>query len=349
MARTDRKEVKLSIIVPCYKVERYLKRCLDALLAQTLQEIEIVCINDGSPDHCLEILRDYEKKDARIRVIDKENEGVWKARMDGIRHSLGEYIGFADPDDFVLPDYALKLYRAARSHAADIACCGFDRVDESGTKRYSREMTRFAYECFDFRNDPGLLLEVNVALWNKIFCRKLLTSMGTIDAPPGALDDVMFSQLLYLHAKRIAFVKDSLIRYTIRQDSIVSSVRKELISGIRKAMLAVRKIYEREDQALLPYLDTAAFLNLGISLTHRLQGESRKDLQRIVGKNIAFLNRFFPFWKNSPYLKLSYVLTHKGANLKLYLVHKICKLRLLGDFLRMYGKLTAGLGIDLKW
>ena len=88
-----KKEVKLSIIVPCYKVEKYLPRCLDSLLNQTLEEIEVICINDGSPDNCLKILKEYQKKySSKLVIIDKKNEGVWRGRKDGIKKAKGELI-----------------------------------------------------------------------------------------------------------------------------------------------------------------------------------------------------------------------------------------------------------------
>ena len=85
------KEVKLSIIVPCYKVEKYLPRCLDSLVNQTLKDIEIICINDGSPDNCINILKDYKNKYGdKIVIIDKQNEGVWRGRKDGVKLAKGE-------------------------------------------------------------------------------------------------------------------------------------------------------------------------------------------------------------------------------------------------------------------
>ena len=87
--------IKLSIIVPCYKVEKYLPKCLDSLMAQTLEDIEVICINDGSPDRCIDILNDYrDRYGSKIVIIDKKNEGVWKGRWDGIAVAQGEYIGF---------------------------------------------------------------------------------------------------------------------------------------------------------------------------------------------------------------------------------------------------------------
>ena len=102
---------KLSIIVPCYKVEAYLPRCLDSLMNQTLEDIEVICINDGSPDNCINILKDYQKKyGKKLVIIDKKNEGVWRGRKDGVKKAHGEFIGFVDSDDYVALDYAGKLY-----------------------------------------------------------------------------------------------------------------------------------------------------------------------------------------------------------------------------------------------
>ena len=125
--------MKVSIIVPIYKTEKYLKRTLDSLTNQTLDEVEIICVNDGSPDNSLQILKEYKEKyaDKNIVIIDKKNEGVWKARIDGIKVATGEYIAFTDSDDYVEPDFVEKLYNNAKENSADIAICGFKRIDDS--------------------------------------------------------------------------------------------------------------------------------------------------------------------------------------------------------------------------
>ena len=199
MSEELKKKYKLSIIVPCYRVEKYLKRCLDALLSQTLKGIELVCINDGSPDGCPDILKEYKSRcgDSLV-LIDKKNEGVWKARRDGIAAASGEYIGFADPDDHVKKDFAAKLYRAAKERDADMACCGFCRCDEDTGRVYPPEMTHFKAAGFDFKKEPALMLEVNPALWNKIFRSDLLKGMGDIDTVPEILDDLIFPSLSIL-------------------------------------------------------------------------------------------------------------------------------------------------------
>ena len=113
--------IKVSIIVPVYNVEKYLRQCLDSLINQTLQEIEIICVDDGSTDNSSNILSDYAQKDSRIIVHRQENQGLANARNAGLKLANGEYIGFLDSDDFVDIDFFEKLYQAASSDNADIA------------------------------------------------------------------------------------------------------------------------------------------------------------------------------------------------------------------------------------
>ena len=128
--RTDK--VAVSVIVPVYNVERYLRQCLDSLRAQTLKEIEIICVNDGSTDGCPGILEEYAKKDSRIRMINKENTGYGDSMNIGIRAATGEYIGIAEPDDYVLPAMYKTLYRAAVSHQCEIVKADFYRFTGEG-------------------------------------------------------------------------------------------------------------------------------------------------------------------------------------------------------------------------
>ncbi len=350
MKTADFKPVRLSIIVPCYKVEKYLERCLDSLLGQTLDGVEIVCINDGSPDRCLRMLKDYAGRyPDRILVIDKANEGVWKARRDGIKAASGEYIGFVDPDDYVHRDFARKLYETAGLHNADIACCGFERIDMDTGHVYSTEMTGFKYASFDIRRDPGLMLEVNAALWNKIFRADVIKRMYDIDHIPRVLDDMMFAQLIYINAGVIAFVNEPLVHYMVRRDSIISGLGKEAIPGVYEAMREVKSVYKLNAPSMLPYIDGIAFLHLGISMMHRLSSDKRTDLKRAIEDNTAFLDEVFPMWRRNPYIRLSYTMRHRGANLKLYLVRIMYNFRLFRAFLAVYGFMIKRLGIDIKW
>ena len=117
-------QILVSVLVPVYNVEKYLPACLDSILAQTLYQIEIICVNDGSTDSSLSILQEYEKKDSRIRVLSQENHGLGSARNAGINAAKGKYIGFVDSDDTIEPEMYEKMYLAAKKEQADLVMCG---------------------------------------------------------------------------------------------------------------------------------------------------------------------------------------------------------------------------------
>lgn len=166
--------VKISIIIPVYNTSKYLSECLDSVLAQDLVDIEAICINDGSTDNSLEILRKYEAKDARVVVIDKPNEGVGAARNDGIRKAQGEFLAFMDSDDFY-PDNAVlgKLYNAALEHDVRVSCGHYYAVNPDGT----RKERRFSYKKLSFKH-KGLCeyrdFQFDFGYWCYIFSTQMI-------------------------------------------------------------------------------------------------------------------------------------------------------------------------------
>lgn len=341
---------KVSLIVPCYKVEKYLPRCLDTLMNQTLDGVEAICINDGSPDNCLNILKEYKKKyKDKLVIIDKKNEGVWKGRKDGIKIARGKYIGFVDSDDYVALDYAEKLYNAVEKNNADISVCGFDRIDLETGKLYSREMCKFKHKSFNIQRNPGLLLEINTSPWNKIYKAELLKNMDELKNIPKVLDDMMFLQLIYLNAKKIVFINDSLYFYIVRKDSIINTVKKELIPGVYEAMKEVKDIYKRKNPKMLEYIDANAFLHLGISFMYRLSEDKELNFNSILKNNTQFLNNEFSSWKSNKYLKHNYVRNNNGSNKKVWIVRQIYRLHIFKLFLKTYKFMINHFGVDIKW
>ncbi len=132
---------KVSIIIPVYNVEKYLEKCLISLINQTLKEIEIICVNDGSTDNSRAILEQFQLKDKRIKILNQENLGVSQARNNGINIAQGEYIGFVDSDDYVDNDYFEKLYNSAKKFNAEVAAG--DLRKEKNNKIYKK---RFNYK-----------------------------------------------------------------------------------------------------------------------------------------------------------------------------------------------------------
>lgn len=343
---------KVSIIVPVYKVEKYLRRSMDSLVNQTLDGVEIICINDGSPDNCLSILKEYKEKykEKNIVIIDKQNEGVWKGRFDGIKVATGEYIGFTDSDDYITLDYAEKLYNAAKKYNADISVSGFYRVDTDTEHIYSTEMTGYEGKLIDMDKNPEEILSINTALWNKLYKADVLKNMKNLSNPPRILDDMMFLLLAYLNTKTISFINDPLYYYMVRQDSIMGQIKKEQIESTENAMVEIKKIYKEDEKGrnLLEVIDDMAFLHFGISLMFRVSSD-KQNFSKILNQNRVYLNEEFPLWKKSKYLNITYVLIHKGANLKLAIMKKVYVLHLYRVFLAVYKFVLNVFKIDIKW
>lgn len=343
---------KVSIIVPVYKVEKYLRRSMDSLVNQTLDNVEIICINDGSPDNCLSILKEYKEKysDKNIVIIDKKNEGVWKGRFDGINIAKGEYIGFTDSDDYITLDYAEKLYNAAKKNNADISVSGFFRVDTDTEHVYSTEMTGFEGKVINMDQNPEDILSINTALWNKLYKAEVLKNMKNLTNPPRILDDMMFLLLAYLNTKTISFINDPLYYYMVRQDSIMGQIKKEQIESTEKAMVEIKNIYKNDEQGmkLLEVIDDMAFLHFGISLMFRVSSD-KENFSKILKANKEYLNKEFPAWRKSKFLNIRYVLLHKGSNLKLAIMKKVYVMNLYKIFLAIYKFILKVFKIDIKW
>lgn len=348
---THADSVKASIVVPCYKVEKYLPRCLDSLVGQTLEDIEVICINDGSPDRCIDILRDYEARNpGKVVVIDKPNEGVWKGRRDAIAIARGEYIGFVDSDDYVAPDFAESLYRAAKEAEADISVCGFHRVDVDTGDILTTEMAE-RREPIDVRACPERLLELNGAPWNKFFAARLMKELPDLPNPPRIFDDMMMHLLAFPRVDKVVFVDKPLVFYLIRPDSIMTTIDKSKIESTYQSMLDVREVYERLGvlDRLGEFLDAAAFLHLGISLMFRVSYDKSADLKGVLAENTAYLDARFPTWRASKVVSSANAKRFGGVFGRLNWAKRIYKLHLMGPALACYRFAIAKLHIDIKW
>lgn len=347
-----RHPVKLSVVVPCYQAEPFLRRCLDSLLGQTMDGIEIIGVNDGSRDGTLEILREYEREHpGRVRVVDKPNGGLWNARWSGTDVARGDYVAYVDSDDYVDEGFARDLYETAVREDADIVVCGFRRVDETTGATLSQEMDE-PRPPFDPHTDPGLLVGVNPAAWNKCFSRELLSSMYRLAEPPLILEDLTLSQLAYLSARRaVAFTGTAPYNYVIRDGSMINSVTEAQVESVKRALLEVRGhfVEERASEDLLSSLDATAFLHLGVSMSFRLSCSERADLRGHLRSTTRYLDENFPTWRRSPYITARYAATHGSAYLKLYVSRLFFRAHLMGPFLSLYRLYLSRSGKDLKW
>ncbi len=342
--------IKLSVIIPIYKSEQYLEKCLDSLVNQSLKEIELICINDGSPDNSLQILQRYHQKYGdKIVIIDKPNEGVWRGRMDGIKKAKGEYIGFLDSDDYVKPGYAKKLYKAVKETEADIVVCGFSRIDLETGNIYSNEMCQKRRDIIIGENTDDLI-SINTAPWNKIYKTELLKKMSDLKNPPKILEDMMFLLLAYLNTQKISFIEDNLIGYMVRKSSAMNTIGQEQINSTYPAMLEVKKIYQQDERSeiFLPILSAMALLHFGISLMYRAS-YNKSTFKQIFQTNQVFLDKNFPDWRTNRYTKLSHIIKSKSPNLKFGIISTIYRLNLYKPFLTVYRFMIDKLNRDIKW
>ena len=173
--------------------------------------------------------------------------------------------------------------------------------------------------------------------------------MHDLENVPRVLDDMMFLQLIFINSKKITFINDSLVYYMVRKDSIINTVKKELIPGVYEAMKEVRSIYAEENPKMLDYVDANAFLHLGISFMYRLSEDKQLDFNKALKDNTDFLNKYFPGWKNNKYIKHSYVRKNKGSNKKVWIVRWVYRLHMFKLFLVTYKFMINHLGVDIKW
>ena len=171
---------KISIVIPIYQIDRYLGICIESLIHQTYENLEIILVDDGSPDRCPEICDLYASKDPRIKVIHKENGGLVSARKAGLLGASGRYVGYVDGDDWVGEGFVESLYTAISTADADIACGGFSRDLFFRTAHFTDNMPCGVYEgerledlrCKMLSFGDFFKIGVSTYVWNKLFRRE---------------------------------------------------------------------------------------------------------------------------------------------------------------------------------
>jgi glycosyltransferase involved in cell wall biosynthesis len=165
---------QISIIIPVYNTEHFLKKCLEALINQTFPDIEILCINDGSTDASLEILREYEQKDKRIKVFNQANSGASSARNIGLDNAMGRYIMFCDSDDTYEPTMCEAMFNAIEGEQVDLVMCDCNVIEFD--KKHGRSQSSIEYKRLKIKGKRtiDISLSIGVNIWNKIFKKKLI-------------------------------------------------------------------------------------------------------------------------------------------------------------------------------
>ncbi len=322
---------KVSVIVPFYNVEKYIDRCLNSLVNQTLEDIEIIIVNDGSKDNSETIAKEYASKyKNKIIYLKKENGGLSDARNYAIPYATGEYIAFLDSDDYVEVNMYEQMYEKAKKENADIVECDF-------LWEYPNEKIESKGRIYKDKHD--ILLNARVVAWNKLI-KKELIEKTKVKFPYGLrYEDVEFFYKLIPYINKLDIVNKPFVHYVQRDNSISNSQNsrtKEIIDILDNVINYYKEnaIYEEYRNELeynyARYLLCSSFLRM-------VMIENKKERKEILKYSWNKLNDTFPNWKKNKYiknktLKNKYMLSVNNITIKIY--EKIGKLSCIRKMLQ---------------
>ena len=306
---------KVSVIIPVYNVENYLRKCLDSLVNQTLKDIEIIVVNDGSPDNSQTIIDEYVKKyPKKVVSVIQENGGQGAARNSGLLHATGEYFGYVDSDDYVEKNMYEELYKKAKEENADIVICGNNIVKEN-------------YELLTKEAVDKEFLLGKMAVWNKIYKKSIIVDNKISFRSKVWYEDLDFSMKVYLSSNKISIVDKPLYNYLLREGSTMNNNNiernLELIESFDSLISYCKNkgIYN-ETKEKIEFL--CIYHMYIFAITRVLNTDNKyKDKITIINKFRKYINSNFSNFKNNKYLYLlpkKRKLIYNLINLKFYYI-----------------------------
>lgn len=287
---------KVSIIIPVYGVEKYISKCLESLVNQTLNDIEIIVVNDGTKDNSQKIIDKYVKKyPDKVKSFIKENGGQGSARNYGLKQANGDYIGYVDSDDYVELEMYEKLYNKAISDNLDIAICGNYNVSEDYKNK------KVDLEFIKFEDNKINALFGKKAVWNKIYKKSIVEKLEFRSKV--WYEDFDFSIKAICSAKKIGYVNESLYDYLLREGSTMNN--SNVIRNL-EILDAFNEIVK--DKKYKKYYDIIEFLaidHIYISTIVRvINAKVDKNIKiEVIDKLIDYMNNNFPDFRNNKYIE----------------------------------------------
>ena len=292
---------KASVIVPVYKVEEYLEKCVQSILAQTERDFELILVDDGSPDRCGALCDSLAQTDPRIRVIHQENQGLGGARNTGIREARGDWLLLVDSDDWIEPKILEKAMEAGLREEADLVMFAFRTVDEQG-----RELGVFRE---DMPKERGIALQEHKealltapCAWNKLYRRSFFQGTGLAYPPRVWYEDLRTSPKLMAKAGRMVFLDGVGYNYLQRQGSIMNSANLERNREILDAFDDLLPWFRKEGlfEAYRRELEYLAVFHVYLTAGVRVALADRKS--PLLRELAAYVEERFPGWRQNPYL-----------------------------------------------
>lgn len=278
----------ISIIVPIYKVEPYLNKCVQSIVDQSYRNLEIILVDDGSPDYCPAICDVWAEKDSRIKVLHKENGGLSDARNAGLAIATGEYISFIDSDDYIALDFIAKLYAAIMQTGADIAECATAYVDGDGNILRNRNAAPAA-EMDKLEALRRLVLEDGVyqTVWNKLYRRELID--GILFEKGKYHEDDFWTYQVFDRMEKLTLVDKPLYFYLQRSGSIIGAgYTPKRLDGLEARALRMEYLQKYPELSALTRqgLVGECMWHYQSAKTH-LSGQSQKDALSKIRQTMA--------------------------------------------------------------
>lgn len=288
----------ISIIVPVYNVEKYIRRCLDSLIKQTYKNLEIIVVDDGSPDNSGAICDEYAKLDSRVKVIHKENGGVSSARNIGLDNISGEYVGFIDSDDYIALDMYEELYDILVANDADISMGCYSMESSSG--EFVPHCSSFTTDRFDkLQTISEMLKQVKYtcSLVDKLFASKLIGKIR-FDETISHNEDLLFVYQLMKNSRKAVYISKPIYYYCYNEQSACRVKFSDKNTTMLKAQNFVledikENMPEIYDVALTEYVKTAIFNLTAIAKSDYQNKEYIEKLRKIVKDNLKFFLRSY--------------------------------------------------------
>ena len=326
----DGRNIKVSVIMPVYNAYDYLRPAMDSVLDQTLKDIELICIDDGSTDHSLDIIKSYQAADERVRIVTENNAGVSIARNKGIIRVRGEYMIFLDADDFFEPTLIEKLYNHAKEYDLDISVAKFDFYN-SKTSKFSPQIEDAHADIFtpgkvvSKSEFPDCILQSTTGyVWNKMFKTSFIRDKELTFAPQlYVFEDVHFVCTALSLAERVSRIDEVLVHHRIYSDQSRSKLFRKYYSQVPVVYLSVKEFLVQHGM-YIPL--SRSFLNFSVSrcfkIYNLLWNDAKADFWNMLHSGYAdSLGWFQHVYLISPLLLPPFLNIYK--NLEEQLVIKI--------------------------
>ncbi|MCM1244847.1 MAG: bifunctional glycosyltransferase family 2 protein/CDP-glycerol:glycerophosphate glycerophosphotransferase [Roseburia sp.] len=293
---------KISVIIPAYNVEGYIRRCLDSLVNQTYENIEIIVVNDGSTDRTAEIVREYEEREPeKVKLFSQENKGQAEARNFGLTKAEGEYIGFVDSDDFVSTKMYELMYREAEENGCDLVTCGYYGCDDV-TGEIAVYQTGYRGEFNQSIYENPLILRVNSPYpWNKLYRKELLERSGFHFQKGIIFEDLCAVFPLFMDAKKVGRVHEKLYYYIKGRKGGTISTFNEKHGQIIDALKIMNDAY-LEKGKFETFYDILLFFNIRhiyARFDEMEKYENEEFKREFTERAYALLDKYFPGWRES--------------------------------------------------